>query len=98
LCAESGFPGETGGVVSRRDLTPLVGGAVLLLRASLAAVLSLPITAGFARSQEPQRSLDLTIGGTGISIGDSRRARGLRLNFRDGQVGAVVTDRRGEDR
>jgi len=59
---------------------------VILLRSSLAAALSLSVFAGIGRSQEPRRSLDLTVGGTGISIGDSRRVRGLRLNFRDGQL------------
>jgi hypothetical protein len=36
-----------------------------------------------AGAQEPTRGLDLTVNGTGISIGDSRGVNGLRLNFRD---------------
>jgi hypothetical protein len=39
-----------------------------------------------ASAQDERRSVDLTIGGTGITIGDSRRARGLRLNYRDGRL------------
>ncbi len=41
------------------------------------------------------RSLDLTVNGVGLSIGDSRRVTGLRLNFRDREreevIGANVT-------
>ena len=55
------------------------------LRSTLAVFLILSL-ARSAGAQDPQRSLDLTIGGTGISIGDSRRARGLRLNYRDGRL------------
>ena len=42
---------------------------------------------GFA--QDSRRSLDLTVGGVGISIGDSRRVNGLRLNFRDSRLEKV---------
>ena len=40
-------------------------------------------------AQEPARSLDLAINGTGISIGDSRGVNGLRLNFRDTRLERV---------
>ena len=52
----------------------------------LVALLSLTRT-GLA--QDPRRSLDLTVGGVGISIGDSRRVNGLRLNFRDSRLDEV---------
>ena len=59
---------------------------MLQLRSTLAAILVLFLVATASRAQDPQRSLDITVGGTGISIGDSRRARGLRLNYRDGRL------------
>ena len=37
----------------------------------------------------PAQSLDLTIGGYGLSIGDSRAVNGLRLNFRDRRLRQV---------
>ena len=73
-------------VVTRRGLTTRAGDAVPKLRSTLLAFIVLPLASAFAHAQDPQRSLDLTIGGTGISIGDSRRARGLRLNYRDGRL------------
>ena len=63
---------------------------MIFLRSSLAAVLSLSVATGIGRAQEPRRSVDLTVGGTGISIGDSKKARGLRLNFRDGRLEQVT--------
>ena len=39
---------------------------------------------------EPRRSLDLTVKDVGVSIGDSRRVVGLRLNFRDRHLEEVV--------
>lgn len=39
---------------------------------------------------EPRRSLDLTVNDVGISVGDSRRVVGLRLNFRDRYLEEVV--------
>src|SRR5262245_51141722 len=74
----------------RRELAQLVlvpGGAVLLIRSTRLAVAAALFTAtssGFA--QESRRSIDLTVGGVGISIGDSRRATGLRINFRDSRL------------
>ncbi|NUQ10824.1 MAG: hypothetical protein HUU26_00655, partial [Gemmatimonadaceae bacterium] len=50
----------------------------------------LVMVAGPARSQDARRSLDLTIGGVGISIGDSRQARGLRVNVRDSRLDRVA--------
>ena len=41
-------------------------------------------------AQESRRSLDLTVGGVGISIGDSRRVTGLRLNYRDSRLDRVT--------
>ena len=41
------------------------------------------------RSECDRRSLDLTIGGTGISIGDSRGVNGIRLNYRDARLQRV---------
>ncbi len=34
-------------------------------------------------AQDARRSLDITVNGSGLSIGDSRRVNGLRINFRD---------------
>lgn len=57
------------------------------MRTSARIALGCLLIASAAYGQDdPQRSLDLTVGGTGISIGDSRRARGLRLNYRDGRL------------
>ncbi len=38
---------------------------------------------------DKKRSLDLTINGTGLSIGDSRRVKGIRLNYRDTRLDRV---------
>lgn len=54
---------------------------------TLAAICALTAAPGAA--QEP-RSLDLTVNDVGISIGDSRRVVGLRLNFRDRHMEEVV--------
>jgi hypothetical protein len=40
-------------------------------------------------AQDSRRSLDLTVGGVGISIGDSRRVNGLRINYRDSRLEKV---------
>lgn len=50
-----------------------------------AAVCSLPAIPGVAAAQ----SLDLTVNDVGISIGDSRRVTGLRINFRDRRMEEV---------
>jgi hypothetical protein len=55
---------------------------------TLAAICLLIAAPGAA--QEPRRSLDLTVNDVGISIGDSRRVVGLRLNFRDRHMEEVV--------
>jgi hypothetical protein len=39
--------------------------------------------------RESRRSLDLTVNGVGLSVGDSRRVTGLRLNFRDTRLDRV---------
>jgi hypothetical protein len=54
---------------------------------TLAAICSLAAVPSAA--QEP-RSLDLTVNDVGISIGDSRRVVGLRLNFRDRHLEEAV--------
>ena len=51
-----------------------------LLRAVTAAALTLAALPVLAQDS---RSLDLTVDGVGLSIGDSRRVTGVRLNFRD---------------
>lgn len=59
---------------------------------SLAAVVvaaTVPAPLFAQKTPEPKRSLDLTISGTGISIGDSRRVRGIRLNYRDSRLERV---------
>ena len=50
-----------------------------LLSAALLSALAAPNS---LRAQEPTRSVDLTVNGTGISIGDSRGVNGIRLNYR----------------
>ena len=49
---------------------------LMAMLAALSVLAAAPVTA-------QSRSLDLTVDGVGISIGDSRRVTGLRLNFRD---------------
>jgi hypothetical protein len=51
--------------------------------AALAAVTT------FAANPALAQSLDLTVNGTGISIGDSRNVNGIRLNFRDRRLREV---------
>lgn len=53
--------------------------ATALLAVSLAVATLLP-------AQETGRSLDLGIGGVGLSIGDSRQWKGIRLNARDASL------------
>jgi hypothetical protein len=55
----------------------VLGGALLLCAAPLAA-------------QEESRSLDLTVNDVGISIGDSRRTVGLRLNYRERRLEEAI--------
>ena len=55
---------------------------------SLTVVAALLTAASGAFAQD-SRSLDLTVGGVGISIGDSRRVNGLRVNFRDSRLEEV---------
>lgn len=52
------------------------------MRSLLAAALLLPATVA-------AQSLDLTIHNTGLSIGDSRFVRGVRINFRDSRLREV---------
>lgn len=54
---------------------------------TLAAMCVLVVSPSAAQEQ---RSLDLTVNDVGISIGDSRRVVGLRLNFRDRHLEEVV--------
>ena len=56
------------------------------LKASIAAVVALAAMPHFASGQ----SLDLTVNDVGISIGDSRRVTGLRINYRDLRMEEVV--------
>lgn len=51
----------------------------MLLRPFIASAIAATLTV----SALPAQSLDLMIGNTGLSIGDSRIVRGIRLNFRD---------------
>jgi hypothetical protein len=54
---------------------------------ALAALCTLRAASGAAQEG---RSLDLTVNDVGISVGDSRRVVGLRLNFRDRHLEEVV--------
>lgn len=56
---------------------------------AFALVVPAVIAAHPLRAQESRRSLDLTVGGVGISIGDSRRLNGLRINYRDSRLDRV---------
>lgn len=56
------------------------------LRAALTCALATPHA---VHAQESRRSVDLTVNGTGISIGDSRGVNGLRINFRDTRLERV---------
>src|SRR5690606_8570221 len=55
-----------------------------ILFVALLLSLSLPLSA------QERRSIDLTIRDHGISIGDSRRTIGVRLNFRDRVMEEVI--------
>jgi hypothetical protein len=55
-----------------------------MLLIAVSTVFAVPLAA-----QDSQRSLDLTIGGVGLSIGDSRQVKGLRLNYRDSRLERV---------
>ncbi|HJU66524.1 MAG TPA: hypothetical protein VJ596_12630, partial [Gemmatimonadaceae bacterium] len=65
----------------------------LLAFASLVSVALVGPLASQEEGDEPEReerrSLDLTIDGYGISIGDSRGVNGLRLNYRDTRLRRV---------
>ena len=52
---------------------------------ALALVLTLAVAGRTVAAQDesPRRSLDIGVNNTGLSIGDSERWRGVRLNFRD---------------
>lgn len=52
--------------------------------------LSLMVLSVFAASRAAGQSLDLTVNQTGLSIGDSRFVRGVRLNFRDRRMERVI--------
>ncbi|MGK2961865.1 MAG: hypothetical protein ACSLFK_06915, partial [Gemmatimonadaceae bacterium] len=56
----------------------------LFVNAALAAAMTL------TAAQSPAQSLDLTVNDVGISIGDSRRVVGLRMNFRDRRMEEVI--------
>ena len=56
-----------------------------LLEAATAAVVLVVAVPGESRAQ----SLDLTVNDVGISIGDSRRVTGLRINYRDRRMEEV---------
>src|SRR5687768_1948619 len=60
--------------------------SILVYAVSSLIAVSAPCT---APAQEPARSLDLTLNGNGISIGDSRRVNGIRINFRDTRLEQV---------
>ena len=47
------------------------------------------ILAAIPLAAQGSRSVDLTINNVGISIGDSRRVTGLRLNYRDREMREV---------
>ena len=49
----------------------------------LSAVTAVSMLVSVSALAQDNRSLDLTVDGVGISIGDSRRVTGLRLNYRD---------------
>jgi hypothetical protein len=49
----------------------------------LATITALVICSQPAFAQESRRSLDIGVNATGLSIGDSERWRGVRINFRD---------------
>ena len=51
---------------------------------------SVSILAAIPVAAQDTRSLDLTINHVGISIGDSRRTTGLRLNYRDREMREVI--------
>ncbi len=52
--------------------------------------LSLMVLSVVAASRAAGQSLDLTVNQTGLSIGDSRFVRGVRLNFRDRRMERVI--------
>ena len=58
-------------------------------RSLLALAVASSLLPSHGNAQERRRSLDLKVGGYGISIGDSRRVNGLRLNFRDSRLEEV---------
>ena len=57
---------------------------------ALAAAAACAVIAWTPLSAQGGRSLDLTVGDVGLSIGDSRRTVGLRLNFRDRYMEEVI--------
>ena len=61
----------------------------ILRSTGFAVVIALFTAADRASAQDSRRSLDLTVGGVGISIGDSRRVNGLRINYRDSRLDEV---------
>lgn len=61
--------------------TPLVGLSLLLVLLGTS-----PPELAQAQSGRNGRALNLTIGEVGLSIGDSRRTTGVRLNYRDRQL------------
>ncbi len=54
------------------------------------AVLAAVTLTGVPVIAQDSRSVDLTVDGVGISIGDSRKVTGVRLNFRDRHMEEVV--------
>jgi hypothetical protein len=58
--------------------------------AAAVAFLALAACTPAIGAQEPRRSLDIGVNNTGLSIGDSRVWRGVRLNFRDSRLERVT--------
>ena len=70
------------------------GGALLVLSVCVLLTLGGPlgtIPSAHAQSSDPGGSaLNLTVGTVGVSVGDSRRTTGLRLNYRDRRLERAV--------
>lgn len=56
---------------------------------AIPAVALMAISNSSLFAQDSRRSLDLTVNHTGLSIGDSRRVNGLRINIRDTRLERV---------
>ncbi|HMS04049.1 MAG TPA: hypothetical protein PKE51_13790, partial [Gemmatimonadaceae bacterium] len=74
----------------RLPLPPRPRPLACALLLGLAPALSAPSLRAQSRDAgESRRSLDLGVNGVGLSIGDSRRWRGVRLNLRDSRLERV---------